>query len=118
MGCRKCRGWEENECCLSQSDPCDCKCHASCDCAFCHTVELKARSTPSTCHPQNTLNKSTASKIASVLGRESRRSLANDESPDSRPSTVARLSTDDRKTEKARRWSRRGSSLKPLRLFA
>ncbi|KAI8322833.1 hypothetical protein GQ54DRAFT_310558 [Martensiomyces pterosporus] len=44
MGCRKCRGWEDSECCLSERQQCSCSCHTSCDCFFCHTVGLKARS--------------------------------------------------------------------------
>ncbi|KAJ2748275.1 hypothetical protein H4S06_005003 [Coemansia sp. BCRC 34490] len=43
MGCRKCRGWEDSECCLSQQSACACACHTSCDCAFCYTIELKER---------------------------------------------------------------------------
>ncbi|KAJ2667571.1 hypothetical protein GGH99_006638, partial [Coemansia sp. RSA 1285] len=43
MGCRKCRGWEDSECCLSQQSACACVCHTSCDCAFCYTIELKER---------------------------------------------------------------------------
>ncbi|PIA16528.1 hypothetical protein COEREDRAFT_92525 [Coemansia reversa NRRL 1564] len=117
MGCSKCRGWEENECCLSQSEACDCKCHASCDCAFCYTVELKARLTPSTCHSQNTPNKSTTSRIATALGRESRQSLANDELPGNRPVASLRLSLDENKTERARKWILRNTTSKPMRMF-
>ncbi|KAJ2813148.1 hypothetical protein FBU31_007482, partial [Coemansia sp. 'formosensis'] len=83
----------DSECCLSQHESCECDCHTACSCAYCHTVGLKARSTASTAGA-----KPAASRISTVLGL------------DSRPSTA--------KAPKLRRWSRRNSTLKPLRLFA
>ncbi|KAJ2728147.1 hypothetical protein H4S00_001135 [Coemansia sp. D1744] len=118
MGCRKCRGWEDSGCCLSQSGPCDCACHAACDCAFCHTVELKARSLPSAYCSNNVQSRSTASRISLALRLEPRSSLAYDSTPDNRPLAPSRASTDERKSLKSRKWPRRSSTLKPLRLFA
>ncbi|KAJ2307406.1 hypothetical protein H4R23_004954 [Coemansia sp. Cherry 401B] len=118
MGCQKCRGWEDSECCLSQSSACACACHTSCDCAFCYTVELKARSTGGICSGHAAPSRSTASRITTALRLEPRASLTYDSTPDSRPPAMPRVSTDERKSTKARKWSRRGSMLKPLRLFA
>ncbi|KAJ2360790.1 hypothetical protein H4S01_005576 [Coemansia sp. RSA 2610] len=118
MGCQKCRGWEDSECCLSQSSACACACHTSCDCAFCYTVELKARSTGGICSGHAAPSRSTASRITTALRLEPRASMSCDSIPDSRPSLAARFSSDEHKAEKARRWSLRNSTLKPLRLFA
>ncbi|KAJ2712027.1 hypothetical protein H4R19_002965 [Coemansia spiralis] len=122
MGCQRCRGWEESECCLSQSAGCTCGCHAECDCAFCHAVDLKARSSPSAVAVCTLRRKSTTSRITTALRREprpeARQSLAGDESPGARPSSESRSSSDNHKSLRALRWSRRGSALKPMRLFA
>ncbi|KAJ2058542.1 hypothetical protein GGI03_005176 [Coemansia sp. RSA 2337] len=113
MGCRKCRGWEESECCLSQHNSCACACHTSCDCAYCYTVELKARSTARATQTQ-TGPKSAASRISTVLRLESRPSTTLD----SVSTDQVQVTTNDLKASKLRRWSRRNSTLKPLRLFA
>ncbi|KAJ1801944.1 hypothetical protein LPJ75_006342, partial [Coemansia sp. RSA 2598] len=82
MGCRKCRGWEESECCLSQTNvQCTCSCHTSCDCSFCFTVSLKARSSPpqSGQHPAQAASRSAAASIFStVLRLEPRASTSMD----------------------------------------
>ncbi|KAJ2785029.1 hypothetical protein H4R18_000737 [Coemansia javaensis] len=123
MGCRRCRGWEESECCLSQQAACDCECHAKCDCAFCHAVVLKAR-TSSGPVPECTLRrKSTTSRITTALRLDSRASTsaaptAVDGMAAGRPSTELRASTDNHRSLLALRWSRRSSALKPLRMFA
>ncbi|KAJ2822139.1 hypothetical protein FBU31_004679, partial [Coemansia sp. 'formosensis'] len=104
MGCRKCRGWEESECCLSQHDSCACACHTSCDCAYCYTVELKARSTACTTQAQAG-PRSTASRLSTVLRLESRPGTTLDGVSDQ---------VTDNKVPKLRRWSRRNSTLKPL----
>ncbi|KAJ2792688.1 hypothetical protein GGI18_000193 [Coemansia linderi] len=114
MGCRKCRGWEESECCLSQHSCCACACHTSCDCAYCYTVELKARSTARATQTHTTGPKSAASRISTVLRLESRSSTALD----SVSADHVAASANDLKAPKLRRWSRRNSTLKPLRLFA
>ncbi|KAJ2742846.1 hypothetical protein GGI20_004191 [Coemansia sp. BCRC 34301] len=116
MGCRKCRGWEESECCLSQHSSCACACHTSCDCAYCYTVELKARSTTRTSLAQATGPKSTTSRITTVLRLESRLSATLDSASSSQTHLAA--TKKDMKAPKSRRWSRRSSTLKPLRLFA
>ncbi|KAJ2001363.1 hypothetical protein GGI04_003767, partial [Coemansia thaxteri] len=115
MGCRNCRGWEESECCLSQQCDCACACHTSCDCSYCYTVELKARSTARTTQAQTSAAKSTATRISNVLRLDLRPSVA----PDSLSAGQTQLTdTKDAKSIKSRRWSRRNSTLKPLRLFA
>ncbi|KAJ2888123.1 hypothetical protein GGI21_006770 [Coemansia aciculifera] len=113
MGCRKCRGWEESECCLSQHSSCACACHTSCDCSYCYTVELKARSTARA--TQTTGPKSTASRITTALRLESRLSATL---ADSQRHVNASSEDSVVKAPKSRRWSRRNSTLKPLRLFA
>ncbi|KAI7824554.1 hypothetical protein BX661DRAFT_185521 [Kickxella alabastrina] len=124
MGCRKCRGWEESECCLSQHTQCACDCHTSCDCAFCYTIQLKARSLPAHLVPHtHTMTPKTAtSLLSSVLRLESRSSLS---SLDDRNNFRLHMqgqgqvpAADDHKLTKSRKWSRRSSLLKPLRLFA
>ncbi|KAJ1985677.1 hypothetical protein GGI26_006535, partial [Coemansia sp. RSA 1358] len=132
MGCRRCRGWEDSECCLSQQDACTCACHTSCECAFCHTIELKARSgiRSTSCYGrQQQQNQSIASsklsalKLATVLRLDSRGNSSYDGSSTTneqtgndalhdlqQPNTSARKSS-----EKARKWaSRRSTTLKPL----
>ncbi|KAJ2480582.1 hypothetical protein IWW56_002343 [Coemansia sp. RSA 2131] len=118
MGCRKCRGWEDSSCCLSQSGPCDCACHAACDCAFCHTVELKARSLPSAYCGNNVQSRSTTSRITLALRSEPRSSISFDDIADIKLPQLARLSSDEQKVEKIRRWPLKNSTIKPLRMFA
>ncbi|KAJ2084726.1 hypothetical protein IW140_006617, partial [Coemansia sp. RSA 1813] len=90
MGCRKCRGWEDSECCLSQQDACACTCHTSCDCAFCYTIELKERTAmrgSSGCGRQNqhqhshqtaTSAKTAAMRLTTALRLESKITSPND----------------------------------------
>ncbi|KAJ1849319.1 hypothetical protein LPJ73_003753 [Coemansia sp. RSA 2703] len=120
MGCQKCRGWEESECCLSQTCLCTCACHTSCDCSFCFTVSLKARSSPTLPAPQqaqsHTISKSAASIISTVLRLDSRTSTSLDGTE--RSSTTVGQTQMSGNVKTKSRWSRRGSTLKPLRLFA
>ncbi|KAJ2543539.1 hypothetical protein EV175_005971 [Coemansia sp. RSA 1933] len=129
MGCRKCRGWEDSECCLSQQGACACACHTSCDCAFCYTIELKERTAMRSsygCEKQNhqaaaaattASTKTTATRISTVLRLESKTNAAYDGSISADESQ--QTGGGERKSsEKARKWAyRRSTSFKPLRLF-
>ncbi|KAJ2858805.1 hypothetical protein GGI22_003225 [Coemansia erecta] len=132
MGCRKCRGWEDSECCLSQQGACSCACHTSCDCAFCYTIELKDRTTMRSSfgcgkkqqqqllqQSQATANTKTAAmRISTVLRLESKANGTFDGSTSAEE--LRQAGGGERKSsEKARKWAyRRSASLKPLRLFA
>ncbi|KAJ2600888.1 hypothetical protein H4R99_003185 [Coemansia sp. RSA 1722] len=126
MGCRKCRGWEESECCLSQADvQCTCSCHTSCDCSFCFTVNLKARSFPAqpeVQHGQTVSRSAAASILSTVLRLESRTSTSIDANDRGQSAGTAgsgsQTASVSGEIKTKSRWSRRSSTLKPLRLFA
>ncbi|KAJ2776328.1 hypothetical protein H4R18_005725 [Coemansia javaensis] len=119
MGCRKCRGWEESECCLSQPTTCSCACHAACDCAFCHTVELKTRSWPGMAHTVSCRGRAAAApRIPAALRADPRLSFGSDGPTSTRSSTETRASSDEAKADRTRWRSLRNSTLKPLRMFA
>ncbi|KAJ1791600.1 hypothetical protein LPJ59_004962 [Coemansia sp. RSA 2399] len=127
MGCRKCRGWEDSECCLSQQGACACACHTSCDCAFCYTIELKDRTAMRGslgCGKQQQQSQAAAStktaamRLTTVLRLESKANGTFDGSASA--DELRQAGGGERKSsEKARKWAyRRSASLKPLRLFA
>ncbi|KAJ2654049.1 hypothetical protein IWW48_006331, partial [Coemansia sp. RSA 1200] len=142
MGCRKCRGWEDSECCLSQQSACACACHTSCDCAFCYTIELKERTSmrSSSGHAkqhqhqhqhqhyyqhQSPVNAKTAAmRLTTVLRLESKAAITTygdsgsvsvDEHQLAGSDLSATESSSRKSSEKIRKWaSRRSTTLKPL----